>query len=47
MSTSLKLVTDLERIGDHAADIAEIARTLDVPLTAPLGEMLSIARAMV
>ena len=47
VSTSLKLVTDLERIGDHAADIAEIARTLDVPLTAPLAEMLSIARAMV
>ena len=47
VSTSLKLVTDLERIGDHAADIAEIARTLAAPLAAPLAEMLSIARAMV
>lgn len=29
ISTALKVVTDLERIGDHAADIAELALRLD------------------
>ncbi len=29
VSTALKMVTDIERIGDHAADIAEIVRTME------------------
>ena len=34
ISTTLKLITDMERIGDHAADISEIVLTL------PEGEMI-------
>ena len=30
VSTALKMVTDIERMGDHAADIAEIVLTLDL-----------------
>lgn len=30
VSTAMKVVTDIERMGDHAADIAEIVLTLDL-----------------
>jgi phosphate transport system protein len=36
VSASLKMVGDMERIGDQAADIAEIAMTLDGPLDSEL-----------
>ena len=32
ISTAIKMITDIERIGDHAADIAEITLLLDVPV---------------
>lgn len=52
VSTALKLVTDIERMGDHAADIAEIALTLDLQekschtLLAPVLEMARAALTM-
>lgn len=53
VSTALKIVTDIERIGDHAADIAEITETLDadwagrVPVQADLVTMEQEALRMV
>ncbi len=51
VSTALKMVTDMERIGDHAADIAEIVIRLDdgqlFEVTEHLTEMASIAKKMV
>lgn len=53
VSTALKIVTDIERIGDHAADIAEITETLDsdwasrVPVQADLQAMEQEALHMV
>lgn len=52
VSTALKLVTDIERMGDHAADIAEIALTLDLQagcrqtLLPPVLKMAEAALAM-
>lgn len=53
VSTALKLVTDVERIGDHAADIAEISEMLApdwmnrIPVREDLTRMSAEAVAMV
>ena len=50
ISAALKMVTDMERIGDQATDIAEIMNTgsIHVPVTAiPLQEMADHAMHMV
>lgn len=51
VTTALKVVTDMERIGDHAADIAElILREKREPiynLVKPIPEMGRVAKAMV
>ncbi|MGB4661828.1 MAG: phosphate signaling complex protein PhoU [Mobilitalea sp.] len=51
VTTALKVVTDMERIGDHAADIAElIIREKRVPiynLTKNIPEMGKVAKSMV
>ena len=50
ISAALKMVTDMERIGDQATDIAEILNTgsVHVPVTAiPLQEMADYAMHMV
>ncbi len=52
IETALKVITDLERIGDHAVDIAKISRKLtqEFYLKAPLvdiGPLASVAETMV
>lgn len=51
VTTALKVVTDMERIGDHAADISElILRSKDVhnfEIIKPIPEMASVAKMMV
>ncbi|MCI2047870.1 MAG: phosphate signaling complex protein PhoU [Faecalibacterium sp.] len=53
ISAALKLVTDLERIGDHAADIAEISQMLEqgwqsrIPVQADINRMAQVALEMV
>lgn len=51
VTTALKVITDLERMGDHAADIAHIALKIgETPLIKPLIDiphMSSLARQMV
>jgi phosphate transport system protein len=50
LGTALKLVTDIERIGDHAVDIAKVVIRLDAePLIKPLidiPEMADVVRRM-
>ena len=49
ISSALKMITDLERIGDQAGDIAEIIKTADPePVKATrLGEMAKAVASMV
>lgn len=51
VSTALKMVTDVERIGDHAADIAEIVVQIEdthcFKLAAHIPEMASASKHMV
>jgi len=44
IGTSMKIITDLERMGDHAVDIAKMARTMaDQPLFKPLVDIPRMA----
>ncbi|WP_312644646.1 phosphate signaling complex protein PhoU [Hydrogenoanaerobacterium sp.] len=51
ISTALKMITDMERIGDHAADIAELTIRLDskkpLSMAQHIPEMADIATQMV
>ena len=50
ISAALKMITDMERIGDQAADIAEIARDVQAGKLAdetPMGDMARTAISMV
>ncbi len=53
VSTALKLVTDIERIGDHAADLAEISESLEdgwqknIPVQDDIQKMASTSLDMV
>ncbi len=51
IGTALKVITDLERIGDHAVDIAKISRKLSMQLfirkpLVDVGPLAEMARAM-
>ncbi|MDD2485632.1 MAG: phosphate signaling complex protein PhoU [bacterium] len=44
IGTSMKIITDLERMGDHAVDIAKLARTLaEQPLFKPIVDIPKMA----
>ena len=50
ISSALKMISDMERIGDQASDIAEITRHLgsvQLPARSPIGEMARAAVKMV
>jgi len=51
ISTAIKMITDVERIGDAAADIAEISTYLEIPVFPEIKqdftEMAQVARMMV
>ncbi|HLV80536.1 MAG TPA: phosphate signaling complex protein PhoU [Chthonomonadaceae bacterium] len=45
IGTALKVIKDLERIGDHAVDIAKVARKLaHEPFQMPAGDLLQMAQ---
>ena len=50
IGSAMKISTDLERIADHAVDVAKVARKLIAlgysPEVTPLGELVSIIRRM-
>lgn len=50
ISTAIKMITDIERIGDAAADIAETSLQLDIPAFPEIAEditaMMTMARSM-
>lgn len=45
ISAALKIITDMERIGDQAADIAEIAATAHIPKIGDLEVLKTMAQA--
>ena len=47
ISTALKVVTDLERMGDQAADIAELTRFVQVPEGTGAPHIADMARAVI
>lgn len=50
VSAALKMITDMERIGDQASDIAEIVMTANLPAppqNIPIGEMAKASKKMV
>lgn len=47
ISSALKMITDMERIGDQSADIAEIIMTAGIVLTEELSEVHDMAVAVI
>lgn len=47
ISSALKMITDMERIGDQAADIAEIVKFVDITKTDSVSEIGEMARATI
>lgn len=47
ISAALKMISDLERIGDQAADIAELARFIQAPEGANVPHIADMARAVI
>lgn len=47
VGTALKVITDLERIGDHSVDVAKVARKLSrMPAHAPIADLPSMGVAV-
>ena len=47
ISAALKMISDLERIGDQAADIAELTRFVQVPEGTGAPHIADMARAVI